>query len=101
MEDYGPVKKGTTMAEASYDTKPSVGMSPVEIYSSQSPIGDAGRGIHFGNKITEVVPKTGGGMGGAGGMTPLNPLQGSGLTPFGLKKGGFIDKPIQGNKKII
>jgi hypothetical protein len=56
-EDYGPRKAGSVLLEAPYTTKPQVGMNPVEIYKSESPIGDAGRGIHFGNKITEVHPK--------------------------------------------
>jgi hypothetical protein len=34
-----------------------VGMNPVEIWGSQSPIGSSGGNIHFGNAITEVHPK--------------------------------------------
>jgi hypothetical protein len=56
-EDYGPRKAGETLYETTYKTKPEVGLSPVEIYNSQSLIGDAGAGIHFGNRITEVIPK--------------------------------------------
>jgi len=56
-EDYGPKKAGTTLIEAPYTTKPKVGMNPVEIYGSESPIGSSGRNIHFGNEITEVHPK--------------------------------------------
>jgi hypothetical protein len=100
MEDFGPKKAGTLLGTAPYETKPSVGLTPVEIYKSESPRGDSGRGIHFGNKITNVTPKSGGG-GGGGGISPINPLMGSGLTPFGIKQGGFIDKPIQGGNKTI
>lgn len=57
LEDYGPRKAGSVLTEVPYTTKPQVGLSPVEIYKSESPIGDTGRGVHFGNKITEVHPK--------------------------------------------
>ena len=57
MEDYGPKKAGTVLATAPYTTKPVVGMNPVEIFGSESPIGSSGRNIHFGNAITEVHPK--------------------------------------------
>ena len=56
-EDYGPKKAGTVLAMAPYTTKPAVGMNPVEIFGSESPIGSSGRNIHFGNAITEVHPK--------------------------------------------
>jgi len=62
-EDYGPRKAGSVLYTAPYTTKPAVGLNPVEIYASQSPLNDAGRGVHFGNAITEVQPrpaKTGG-----------------------------------------
>ena len=98
IEDYGPKKAGTRLGTAPYETKPAVGLMPVEIYKSESPVGDSGKGIHFGNKITKVTPS----MGGAGGFTNFKSgLTGSGQTPFGLKTGGFIDKPIQGGKKEI
>lgn len=57
LEDYGPRKAGTSLLEVPYSLKPVVGLNPVEIYNSASPMGDSGRGIHFGNKITEVHPK--------------------------------------------
>lgn len=56
-EDYGPRKAGSTLATVPYTTQPKVGLHPVEVWKSDSPIGDSGRGIHFGNKITEVYPK--------------------------------------------
>lgn len=57
LEDYGPRKAGSVLAEVPYAIKPQVGMSPVEIYKSESPLGDTGRGVHFGNRITEIHPK--------------------------------------------
>jgi hypothetical protein len=57
MEDYGPKKAGTTLVTAPYTTKPAVGLNPVEVYGSESPIGSSGRNIHFGNAITEVHPR--------------------------------------------
>ena len=64
-EDYGPRKAGTVLHEFPYKTNPEVGFNPVEIYRSESPMGNAGTGIHFGTAITEVTPqgitkKTGG-----------------------------------------
>jgi hypothetical protein len=56
-EDYGPKKAGTTLVQAPYTTKPAVGLNPVEIWGSQSPIGSSGGNVHFGNAITEVHPK--------------------------------------------
>jgi len=77
-EDYGPRKAGTVLHEFPYKTNPEVGFNPLEIYRSESPIGDSGSGIHFGNTITEVTPQI-----------------------VAKKTGGFIDKPIQGGKKDI
>jgi len=57
LEDYGPRKAGEQLHEASYKTKPEVGLSPLEIYNSESKIGDTGRGIHFGNVIDEVISR--------------------------------------------
>jgi hypothetical protein len=57
MEDYGPKKAGSTIMQAPYSTKPAVGMNPVEIWGSESPMGSSGKNIHFGNAITEVHPK--------------------------------------------
>jgi hypothetical protein len=56
LEDYGPRRAGEILYEAPYSTTPKVGMSPVEIYGSESRIGDTGRNIHFGNEIIEVMP---------------------------------------------
>jgi hypothetical protein len=56
-QDYGPRKAGSVLYTAPYTTKPAVGLNPVEIYASESPLNDAGRGVHFGNAITEVQPR--------------------------------------------
>jgi hypothetical protein len=72
MEDYGPKKAGSILATAPYLTKPAVGMNPVEIFGSESPLGSSGRNIHFGNAITEVHPKPsrlGGKLGVAAALT--------------------------------
>jgi hypothetical protein len=101
LEDYGPRKAGSVLAEASYQTRPAVGMSPVEIYRSESKIGDTGRGIHFGNKITEVRPVRGGGGGGGGGID----IEGkTGRPRLKLKAGGTVQMPAeysQGSWKLI
>jgi len=68
-EDYGPKKAGTVLAKTSYKLKPEVGLNPVELFGSESPIGSSGRNVHFGNAITEVHPKPsrlGGKLGAAG-----------------------------------
>jgi hypothetical protein len=57
IEDYGPKKAGTVLVTAPYSTKPAVGLNPVEVYGSESPMGSSGRNIHFGNAITEVHPR--------------------------------------------
>ena len=55
-EDYGPKKAGTVVATVPYSKEPRVGLQPVEIWSSESPVGDDGMGMHFGSTITEVKP---------------------------------------------
>lgn len=109
-EDYGPRKAGSTLAKVPYTLRPEVGMHPVEIWRSESPMGDTGRGIHFGNKITEVHPKPQGGGGAAAKSLPL-PIGGGprpgldnlshSLNPLKLARGGFMDKAVQGGTKII
>jgi len=97
LSDYGPKKAGTRLGTASYSTSPAVGMVPVEIMNSQSPLGDNGMGVHFGTKITNVRPAGGGaGTGGSGGAD-LKQL----LNPRAYKAGGLIEKPISGNWKLI
>jgi hypothetical protein len=100
LEDYGPRKAGAVLAQVPYTTKPQVGMSPVEVYRSESPIGDTGRGVHFGNKITEVHPKPArlggkagiaaalvGGAGGANASELAESFLPLGLTPRELAPG--------------
>lgn len=57
MEDYGPKKAGTVISSAPYKLKPEVGLAPMEVYGSESPIGSSGKNIHFGNAITEMHPR--------------------------------------------
>jgi hypothetical protein len=98
-EDYGPKKAGTVLYEAPFTTRPSVGANPVEIYRSESPKGDSGRGIHWGNRITEV-------RGVGGGSRDLQ--LGADLDPKAMMKkyasGGAIKMPADystGNWKLI
>lgn len=57
LEDYGPKKAGTIISSSPYKLKPEVGLAPMEVYGSESPIGSSGKNIHFGNAITEVHPR--------------------------------------------
>jgi hypothetical protein len=98
-EDYGPKKAGTVIHEASFTTKPAVGLAPVEIYRSESPKGDSGKGIHWGNKIIEVR-----GMGGGSRDLQL----GADLDPKSMMKkyakGGAVNMPQEystGSWKLI
>jgi hypothetical protein len=100
LEDYGPRKAGSVLLEAPYQTRPAVGMSPVEIYRSDSKIGDTGRGIHFGNKITEVQPARSGGGGGGG--IPSDKMDK--MKKMNYRSGGGVKMPqeySQGNWKLI
>ena len=58
LEDYGPKKAGETIEAVPAKMVPEKGLYPVEIWRSESPMGDSGRGIHFGNKIIDVTPET-------------------------------------------
>jgi len=98
-------KAGTVLAEVPYSTKPAVGMHPVEIMRSESPVGDRGRGVHFGSKITEVVDKlrdkiSARGIGG-GGMNPMDIEKVPGKRPLRMAAGGVVDKADQGGWKLI
>jgi hypothetical protein len=121
LEDYGPRKAGSVVASGNYVTTPAKGLHPIEIYKSESPVGDRARGIHFGNAITEVLerapakPSGGGGSGmvgvplgrgtnqsGGGGGQPGN------LNPMSLQRlmanGGAVRMPkeySQGGWKLI
>jgi hypothetical protein len=103
-------KAGTVIAEVPYSTKPAVGMHPVEIMRSESPIGDKGRGIHFGSKITEVIERgverakdriASGRVVGGGGMNPMDIEKVPGKRPLKMAKGGMVDKAVNGGWKII
>jgi len=54
----GPFKKGQVLAQSKFTTLPQVGLSPVEINRSESPLGSKGEHVHFGNEITEVHPRS-------------------------------------------
>jgi len=97
IEKFGPKEAGTRLGTAPYETRPAVGMVPVEIMNSSSPKGDTGRGIHFGTKITNVKPAGGGGVGGGSGGADLKQI----MNPRAYKAGGSVDKPLPGNWKLI
>jgi hypothetical protein len=91
-------KAGDIVSRVPVSLKPGVGLHPVEIYgSSESPKGSKARNIHFGNQITEILPRTGGGVPFRAGQDNLQ----HSLNPLKLAKGGFIDKPIKGGSKHI
>ena len=91
-DDYGPKKAGTTLMEAPYSTKPSVGKNPVEIYGSESPIGSSGRNIHWGNAITEVYPKPERLKGAAGKAGIVASLLGAASSAKAGEYGDALDK---------
>ena len=106
-------KAGETVSRVPVSLKPAVGLHPVEIYgSSESPKGSKARNIHFGNQITEVIPKGGVGSVSSDNMPILNPLSNPMMDPIRKMqaqlqgyakhaKGGMIDKPLQGGSKTI
>jgi hypothetical protein len=65
---YGPeirMKAGQTVSRVPFSLQPKQGMYPVEILgSSESPKGSKATSVHFGNTITEVIPR-----GGSGGVS--------------------------------
>jgi hypothetical protein len=91
------MKVGQLLTTIPAQSAPQQGLHPVEINKFDSPIGSKGD-VHYGSKISKVMPRSGG---GSGAVNFKNSLVGSGQTPFGLKAGGFIDKPIQGGSKTI
>ena len=97
-EDYGPRKAGSVIASGNYTTTPAKGLHPVEIYSSESPMGNRGRGIHFGSSITEVRP-AGRGLG----FMP-DPLGKAPLPTRRMAEGGGVYMPAEysaGSWKLI
>ena len=107
-EDYGPRKAGSVIYEAPFTTVPQKGLVPVEINRSASPVGDSGRGIHWGTSITEVVPRSNYSPRLPAG-TPTQLRQGSGslinmLNPLKMAGGGSVKMPdaySQGSWKLI
>jgi len=61
---YAPemkLEKGQAVTRVPFTLEPKEGMHPVEILgSSDSPKGSKARNVHFGNAITEVIPKAAG-----------------------------------------
>jgi hypothetical protein len=97
------ITKGQVLSKLPATMTPTEGLHPVEIAKTgfESPIGSKGQDVHIGSKITKVRGSTGlgGGAGGIGG----DPLHMFG-TLYGMptyKKGGSIDKPLEGNWKLI
>jgi hypothetical protein len=90
-------KPGDVLASAPVKGKPAVGTAPIELFgSNKSPIGSEGGGVHFGSKITRVLP-----LGGNSGYRPgVDNLQHS-LNPLKMAKGGMIVKPLVGGRKTI
>lgn len=107
-EDYGPRKAGSVIHEAPFTTVPQKGLIPVEINRSSSPVGDSGRGIHWGTPITEVIPRSAFSPRMPAG-TPAQMRQGSGsmvnmLNPLKMANGGSVKMPdsySQGSWKLI
>jgi hypothetical protein len=118
MGEPRTLKAGTVLSEVPYSTKPVKGMYPIEVMRSESPLGEKGRGIHFGSRITEVLEKLdkqiqrgqaaverGAARGGGayGGAMPPN----IGNTTFEqymkMNHGGFVERqdPKAGNWKFI
>jgi hypothetical protein len=112
-EDFGPKKAGTVVQEVTFTTVPRRGYAPVEINRSESPVGDTGRGIHWGTTITEVLAKDRGRSGGSPARVPMGggaPSTGAkdlhSLNPLALYRavGGPIPMPntySQGGWKLI
>jgi hypothetical protein len=111
---YGPEiskKAGDVVSRVPVSLKPELGLHPVEIYGSpESPKGSKAGNIHFGNAITEVLPKGGSPsralpipIGGGGYRPGQDTLQHS-LNPLKLAEGGGVKMPSeysQGGWKLI
>ena len=82
----GDVQAGRVLATANFSRTPKVGLTPVEIFNNQSPAGDAGRNVHFGNVITEVNEVA------AAPAAPVTPVG----TPLGGTLTGLINQPQGG-----
>jgi len=54
--DVGRLKEGQVLSMTRFSDEPKVGLTPVEVYDANSPVGNAGSDVHFGSKIVEVNP---------------------------------------------
>ena len=110
-EDFGPRKAGSAIAQGVFSTTPQKGLIPVEIYRSESPRGDSGRGVHWGTPITEIVPMSprgGSGRGVIGTPSQMGGGAGSSIRDLNLQRlmanGGAVRMPesySQGGWKLI
>jgi hypothetical protein len=111
---YGPEinkKAGDVVSRVPISLKPEVGLHPVEIYGSpESPKGSKARNIHFGNQITEIIPKGASPSRslpipiGGGGFRPGQDTIQHSLNPLKMAAGGSVKMPSnysQGNWKLI
>ena len=100
-------KAGETVSRVPVSLKPAVGMHPVEIYgSSDSPKGSKARNIHFGNQITEVLPKGSASVNRTGTVPKIDVLPNPMMDALrrNLPKhatGGAIVPPLPGGHKLI
>ena len=97
LEDYGPKKAGSVIHEAPFTTTPKKGLHPVEINRSESPVGSAGRGIHWGSAITEVIPRgsfpSRAPTQSGGGFRPGQDNLQHSINPLKLAGGGGVELP--------
>jgi hypothetical protein len=108
---FGPEierKAGEVVTRVPVSLKPAVGLHPVEIYGSpESPKGSKARNIHFGNQITEVMPKSSTRsmpIPIGGGYRPGQDTIQHSLNPLKLASVGSVKMPSnysQGNWKLI
>jgi hypothetical protein len=106
-------KAGEVVSRVPVSLKPAVGMHPVEIYgSSDSPKGSKARNIHFGNQITELIPKGAASVNKTGDVPRMDLLPNPMMDPIKKMqaqlqgysrhaKGGSIDLPLTGGHKLI
>ena len=100
-------KAGETVSRVPVSLKPDVGLHPVEIYgSSESPKGSKARNIHFGNQITEVLPKGAASVNRMGTVPKIDMLPNPMMDALRRNlpkhaKGGAIVPPLPGGHKLI
>ena len=81
---------GDLLATASFTTTPEVGLTPVEIFGNESPVGDRGTNVHFGSTITEVNP-----------LTETTSTAPPTLTPESLLKEGYTETVRDSGARIF